>query len=84
MIFLIPRFRDSSLREDEPDARPARYMRMRHVRSMRIRLAVPILALVLAATLAAPPALLQPARAADAGIVYEVLAAIVENHVERP
>jgi len=39
---------------------------------------------VLAATLAAPPALLQPARAADAGIVYEVLAAIVENHVERP
>ena len=51
---------------------------------MRIRLAVPILALVLAATLAAPPALLQPARAADAGIVYEVLAAIVENHVERP
>jgi carboxyl-terminal processing protease len=52
--------------------------------SMRTRSILAILAVLLAATLAVPPGLLLSARAADAGIVYEVLAAIVENHVDRP
>ncbi|HEV8353545.1 MAG TPA: S41 family peptidase [bacterium] len=51
---------------------------------MRTRSILAILAVLLAATLAVPPGLLLSARAADAGIVYEVLAAIVENHVDRP
>ncbi|HEY3249131.1 MAG TPA: PDZ domain-containing protein, partial [bacterium] len=51
---------------------------------MRTRSILAILAVLLATTLAVPPGLLLSARAADAGIVYEVLAAIVENHVDRP
>jgi len=51
---------------------------------MRTRTILAIFAILLAVTLAVPPGLLLSARAADAGIVYEVLAAIVENHVDRP
>lgn len=51
---------------------------------MRIQLAVPLLAVLLVATLAAPPALVRTASAADAGILYEVLAALVQNHVDQP
>jgi carboxyl-terminal processing protease len=51
---------------------------------MHTRRILAVLAVLLAATLAVPPGLLLSARAADAGIVYEALAAIVENHVDRP
>ncbi|HEY3249438.1 MAG TPA: S41 family peptidase [bacterium] len=51
---------------------------------MRTRLALIVLLPVLVTALAAPQALLPSAHAADAGLVYDVLQVLVENHVDRP